>query len=178
MITSQDIYDFYWLWWVHQNNPGALQTQYGEYIAGERAGKLRNKYLKIFKGLMAEQIEKYIGGRRIDPDFDRSGISPDEPASVLWHKMEKTFRSDMKRRNTVWNLVGQYTTGLEESSDLNSVFLHLDRLNSCVHNTETSILGKLANGYELTRVYDTVAGKDPHYWQQFVSKDLRQLLST
>jgi hypothetical protein len=174
-ITPGVIYNFYFLWYLYVNQPQLFQTDYGQFILDEYIKKLKEKYLDLFKQLMSEQIVKYIRRNRIDPDFDTSKTKPIERAEVLWHQMEKTFRSDLKRRNDVWNLVGEYLTGLERASSVKDMFIYIDRLNSCIHNTQTLILGKFSGGGELMKAYDTAHNHSPQQWKQFVSKDIRQI---
>ena len=174
-ITTQDVYDFYYLWWLLLHQPEVFKTQYGEYILSDHTQRLRAKYISVFKKLLCEQLQKYLTRGRVDPDFDLKGITLAEPAEVLWHKMEKTWRSDMKRRNVVWNLIGEYLAGLEAATAPDKICLYLDRLNNCVHNTGTPILDKLKDGYALMQALDTVAGHAPNMWKNRVGKDLRQL---
>ena len=174
-IFPSEIYNFYFLWYLYVNQPQLFQTDYGQFILDEYMKKLKEKYLDLFKKLMSEQIVKYVSRARIDPDFDKSKIRPTERAEVLWHQMEKTFRSDMKRRNDVWNMVGEYLTGLENASSVKDMFIYIDRLNSTVHNTQTLILGKLSSGNELMNAYNTAHNHNPQHWKQFVDKDIRQI---
>jgi hypothetical protein len=125
---------------------------------------------------MAEQLQKYVVRKRMDPDFDVNKIGENESAEVLWHQMLKTFRTDMKRRNDVWNLVGEYLTKLEKSVSPKDIFTFVDRLNSCVHNTNTLILGKASDGTALMQAYNAAHNHDPKYWKQYVNKDLKQLI--
>lgn len=174
-LTGQDVYNFYFLWWVYTQEPDKLRSQYGAHVLGEYLHPLRQRYISIFKRLLSEQLTKYVERRRTDPDFDGGKVGVDQPSETLWHQMEKTYRSDMRRRNTVWNTVGEHLVALEQATSPYAVFTSIDRLNSCVHNTDTLILGKIDNS--LMRAYETAANSKPEFWQKYVDKDLRQLLA-
>jgi len=174
-ITSSTIYNFYYMWHLFVTSPELFKTEIGKYILDEYLKSFKSQYINLFKQLMAEQLVKYVSRGRVDPDFDKSKVKPTESALVLWKLMEKTLRSDMKRRNDVWNLVGEYLTNLESATSQKDILLYVDRLNSCVHNTSTLILGKLSGGSDLMRSYNTAKNTDPKYWSQYVSKDLRQV---
>ena len=174
-LTSQDVYNFYFLWWIHTQEPDKLHTQYGEHVLGEYLQSLRYKYITIFKKLLSDQLTKYAGLKRTDPDFDVSKTGVDQSPEILQHQAGKTYRTDMKRRNTVWNTVGEHLVALEHATAPDAIFVSIDRLNACVHNSGTLILGKVDD--RLMQAYETAANSKPEFWQKYVDKDLRQLLT-
>ena len=174
-LNSSDIYNFYFLWTLYANSPHIFKDGYAEHILKEYAEKFKAKYLKLFKQLIAEQLQKYAIRMRTDPDFDVKKISPDAPAYVLFELMKKTFRSDMQRRNDVWNLMAEHTAALEDAKMPKSIFISIDRLNASVHNTNTSVLGKFEGGHSLMTAYRATSTNDPNYWKQYVDKDIRRL---
>jgi len=176
-LNPSDIYNFYFLWWLYVDRPNLFQSDYGKFILDEFSEKLRNKYVRLFKQLISEQLQKYAARKRIDPDFDASKISPSAPAKTLYDLMQKTFRSDMQRRNDVWNIIAEHTAILETAKTPKDIFVSIDRLNAAIHNTNTSVLGKFIGGQNLIAAYDTTDKHNPQYWKQHVDKDLRQLAS-
>jgi len=175
-ITSGDIYNFYFLFYYNQFEPNLLNTSYARDIEREYLYAIKEKYLSTFKALLAEQINKYIGRKRMDPDFPTKQVSETDSAETLEFLMAKTFRSDMKRRNDVWNIAARATAQLEKITNPKLLYAPINALNMAVHNTNTLILGKLGGGYGLMQAYDACANADPKYYVGRVSKDLRDLL--
>lgn len=176
VISSSDIYNFYFLYYYSQHEPQLLQTQYGQEMERQYLTSIKEKYVSTFKELLAEQINKYIKRGRVDTDFPNKPVSSKESAETLAFLMAKTFRSDMKRRNDVWNIAAQATMNLEKASNPKSMYLPINSLNMAVHNTETAILGKLTVGYNLLSALNACANVDPKYYVGKVSKDLRDIL--
>lgn len=79
----------------------------------------------------------------------------------------------MKRRNDSWIMIAEFNDNLSKSNSTKDIFLWVDRCNSAIHNTGTSILGKIS--YGLVSTYDTIHKQSPQYWKQFVDKDIRDL---
>lgn len=175
-LKPQDIYDFYYLNTLYALDKAMFRSDYASFVLSETLPRLKRKYVLIFKQLLAEQLRKYVSRGRVDPDFDASLIDEKGPASVLRDLMAKTFRSDMKRRNDVWDLIADYTSRLEVTDDVSQEFILINMLNNAVHNTQTLAIEKFPNGHELTRAYDTVArAKSIKAYERFVQKDLREL---
>jgi hypothetical protein len=177
-ITSSDIYNFYFLFYYSQHEPNLFKTPYAQEMEHEVLTSIKNKYLIIFKELLVEQINKYISRKRIDVDFPVSHVSGKESVETLAMLMSKTYRSDMKRRNTVWDIAAETTVKLEKISNPKMLYLPINALNMVVHNTHTQILEKLIGGYELLQALNTCADVDPKYYAGRVSKDLRDILQT
>lgn len=178
-LTPRDIYNFYFLMTVASYHPEAVQTDYGKFIQDEYLKALKLKYTSLFKGLMYDQLRKYVSRGRVDADFPKEKLA-DGPSTMsageLLALMQKTFRSDMQRRNDVWILAGSFLKQLESATTPKDIYLMIDRLNSAVHNTQTAILGKVS--YDLTKVYDRIhKAKSLNDYNQMVDKDLRQLLN-
>ena len=120
----------------------------------------------------------------MDPDFDVSKLTPDAPTKDYNMLMNKTFRSDMVRRNTVWNAVSKYTLGLDDSHDPAGIFININGLNNAIHNTGGKIVtdpGKVSNFSELYRAFETADKiKNQNQWELLkgmVDKDIRDLLN-
>lgn len=174
-LTPRDIYNFYFLFFVSSYHPEALQTQYGKFIQDEYLKTLKAKYVSVFKHLIYEQIVKYVKLGRVDQDFPKEKLNPNLSGAELAGLMKKTFRSDMNRRNNVWDLAAEFLTKLETSTNAKDTFLMIDRLNAAVHNTQTAILGKVS--YDLSKVYDKIHhSKSPNELLPFIDKDIRNLL--
>lgn len=175
-LTSRDIYNFYFLITVASYHPEALKTDYGSFIESEYLKPLKAKYVSLFKKLMYDQLVKYVKRGRIDPDFPTNKLNPNLSGAELTSLMQKTFRSDMQRRNDVWNMAGEFLSKLEAAHNPKDIYLMIDRLNASVHNTQTSILGKVS--YDLVHTYDKIHNvKSIKELLPFVDKDLKQLLS-
>lgn len=177
-IYPSDIFNMYYLETLYGTEPGLFNSDYGQYILQTFTAALKKKYIAVFKQLLADQLTKYAARKRTDQDFDAKAISPNASAAVLWDLMKKTFRSDMQRRNDVWNLIAEYTTKLEQSKRLKDTFTYINMLNNCVHNTNTSVLGKIDHSHRLVQAYDLVAkAKSVAEYEKYVDKDLRRLRS-
>lgn len=175
-ITPSDIYNFYFLFYYNSHEPALFNTDYAKEMEHEFLTSIKNKYLITFKELLAEQINKYISHKRIDADFPVSSVSGKDSAEKLAMLMAKTYRSDLKRRNDVWNVAAEGVVKLEKTSNPKMLYLPLNSLNMVVHNTQTKILGKLTSGCELLQALDACANVDPKYYVGRVSKDLRNIL--
>ncbi len=175
-ITSRNIFDFYYLFTISQLQPAALQTNYGTHTENLFLNALKAKYISNFKTIISKQIQKYHDRKRIDPDFNVSLMVNASPATLL-DLMKKTFRSDMTRRNEVWILACEYLMKLENSSNKKETYLYIDRLNNCIHNTQSSILSKFANGSALVSAYDKVHhARSIKAYESNVSNDLVQII--
>lgn len=182
-ILPRDVYNLYYLEFVSSRYPQIVQTPYGKEVMNHYLGRLKQKYVKLFKALLYKQIYKYVTRDRIDPDFNKDLLQPDASAKVLRDLMLKTFRSDMKRRNDVWNAVAGYTYGLENASSPAQIFVNINGLNNSVHNTSGKIMfdpAKVSNYAELRRAFDMAdAVKSQSQWELLkgsVDKDIRDLL--
>lgn len=174
-LTPRDIYNFYFLWTIQSYHPELLNTQYGKFIKDEYLKNFKIKYVTLFKRLIFSQIQKYVSRGRVDPDFPVDKLTSDASAAELYALMQKTFRSDMQRRNDVWNMAAEFLMNLEKAKD-KDIFLWINQLNNAVHNTNTQILGKVSHDL-VHAYYQTDKAHSFKDYQQFVDKDLRQLLS-
>lgn len=180
-LSSKDIYNFYVLWNLYLTSPELINTQYGKNVLTFYLGKFKKQYVTIFSKLLANQIRKYIVRKRIDVDFpinvDLDKLAIELNTKELGQLMRKTFRSDMVRRNDVWNLVGDFVYNLSNSSNTKDTFIWIDRLNNTVHNTGGAVLDKLNNYYgELNRAFDNCHNaKNILNLMQYVDSDIRKL---
>lgn len=174
-LSTSDLYNFYYLFTLMTQNQ--VRGEYAEYVAGEFLNRMKNKYLVLFKQLLFEQIQKYIKRGRVDPEVTMEVLNEKRnSARGLWELMQKTYRSDVRRRNDVWNLVGEYVSGLEDVKLPERIGYFIDRINNCVHNTGEIILSKFSNYSELVRVFDEIHhASSLDVYKRKVSKDIREI---
>lgn len=184
-LKASDIYNFYYLWYISGTIPQAVSTNYGREVVRNYLYNLRKKYVSLFKNILANQIEKYISLGRIDPTFPKNIINSLKNMSSgdLQKLMAKTFRTDLHRRNDVWNMVADFVNKLENSNSINDIFLYINQLNNSVHNTGTKIMNKFSNfDTELKPAFDMVDRiKSENHWELLkklvTDKDIRDLLN-
>lgn len=181
-LTATDVYDFYWICTAlsyEQIEDEQLR------IAHFYLKEIQNLYVAVFTELLTKQIEKYVQRGRIDmaqgqPAFDvkqiRAAPFQQRPA-LIKHMMAKTFRSDMQRRNDVWDQIADHLANLATTGVITKICYYIDRINNSVHNTKTLVLDKLPNGMALMQAFDMChKAKNPKQFVQFVSPEVRQLV--
>lgn len=176
-LTPKDIYNFYYLWHTSLHNPAAVGTTYGKEVQSYYLNQLKTKYVKLFTKILSQQVQKYVQRGRVDPDFPKDIQWDSASPEALWGLMKKTFRSDMTRRNDVWNMVGEFTTNLSKAQAAKDLFVWINQLNNAVHNTNGRVLDKLPNYYaSLRQAFDAVdkAGNIENL-RGLVDKDIRDL---
>ena len=141
-LTPQDIYNFYFLEYMNSNNQIIDKSGLVAYL-----NQLKNKYLKLLKPIIVNQIQKYINRGRVDDDLTK--VDDGETLQSLLNKMKKTYRSDMSRRNNNWENILTQLLQLQKSSDVKQIIHGLDRVNNAIHNTGQTVLTKLSDGYTL-----------------------------
>jgi hypothetical protein len=167
MITPQMIYNFYYIYFKFQQNPKVSK------IILDYIKEIQNIYLTQFKGLIINQIKKYIGRRRIDTDFPVDIKLDNESLEMLDKLMKKSFRSDMQRRNNVWNQLTEFLAKLDKAKDIKDILFFIDRVNNCVHNTKEITLIKFINGYELLDAFDFAHKSTPEQLKDKVEMEIR-----
>jgi hypothetical protein len=91
--------------------------------------------------------------------------------------MARTFRSDMQRRNDVWDQIADHLYNLANTGIINKICFYIDRINNSVHNTKTLVLDKLPNGMGLMQAFDNChKARNPKQFAQFVSPEVRRLV--
>ena len=172
-LTSTDIYDFYFLTTALSYDQINLEDlSVAEFYLNE----IYKVYLQSFKQLLIDQIEKYYKKNRIDADFNYS-LLKSANFETIKSLMNKTFRSDMVRRNDVWNLIAENLLSLSKAGSIKTKCFYIDRLNNCVHNTGDLVLDKFPNGYKLMNAFDVVHNsKTPKEFARFVSPEIRRLM--
>lgn len=191
LIYPKDILNFTYLNFIIGRHPEILQSHYGKEVVDYYLSQWKKKYINLFRELLYSQIDKYVHdvrpqspSGRISADFDKTKFRPDASTKDLRDLMHKTFRSDMKRPNVVWNNVADYTYQLDSSTNRQDIFNTINFLNNSVHNTGGKILTdtyKVPNARELMQAFG-VADKitNSNQWEilkGMVDKDLRDLLS-
>jgi hypothetical protein len=174
-LSTKDLYNFYYLFTLLSRKE--ISGEYGEFIAKEYMKRYKEKYLRLFKDLLYKQVLKYINRKRIDSEITMERLEKGKDSSKeLYDMMKGTYRSDMVRRNDVWNLIGEYLVELDNATEINKIGFFIDRLNNCIHNTKELILSKFTNGYQLIQVFDNIhRAPSLNSYKQFVDKDLREL---
>jgi hypothetical protein len=184
-LGASDIYNFYYLWYFVTTSPQSVNTDFGREVMKNYLYNLKNKYIVLFKNILAKQIAKYIQRNRVDGDFPKDIINSlgTLSSSELKKLMAKTFRSDMKRRNDVWDMVAGFVYNLENATTSEKMFLYINQLNNAVHNTGTQVMTKFPNFYsELKPAFDAVDRiKSGNQWELMKglvkNKDIRSLLN-
>jgi hypothetical protein len=174
-LSTSDLYNFYYL--ATLQSLGKINDDYSRFIAHEFFNYIKKKYLILFGDLVAKQIAKYITRKRIDPDVTFERLSNNSKNyKELNEMMNHTYRSDMRRRNTVWNIVTENLYKLSESSDIKSICFHVDLINNCIHNTGELLFSKFSNAYELLRTFDEIHdAKSLNAYKNKVKKDIREI---
>ncbi len=183
-ITPRDIFNFYYLEYMVSQHPEIAQSTYGKETVQYYLQQLKEKYVRLFRRLLYAQLVKYLERARIDHEFDRRKLKPEASTRDLQDLMYHTFRSDMKRRNVVWNAVADYTHGLDTATSPSEIFVNVNGLNNAVHNTGGKIIddpGKVPNYRELRNAFNTADKvKNQNQWELIkgmVDKDIRDLLN-
>lgn len=175
-LNPRDVYNLYYMWHTSLHDPQSIETPYGKEVINHFLPQLKAKYVRIFHRILANQIRKYVSRNRVDPDFPKNMNFDNASASELQTLMAKTFRSDMQRRNDVWNLIADYLVKLTYSSSVKDMFLYINQLNNAVHNTNGKVMDKLPNWASLRQAFDTVAqAKSVKAFAGMVDKDIRGL---
>lgn len=146
-LEPHDIYNFYFLY-------TALQTQeieqVDQFYIDEFAQNIKDKYLLVFRPIVVAQLHKYETHKRVDSDFKfKDGSFLD-----IHNLMQKTFRSDMERRNKRWEELTYWLSKLEKEKSTKKILFDIDRINNTTHNTHESILSKFPNHDELLIAFD------------------------
>lgn len=184
IIKSADIFNFYYLWYVATTQPSVVSTSYGKEVMTTYLRSLRDKYVRLFKRILVKQVVKYVSRGRIDADFPVKDLNALNSVSAkeLQSLMAKTFRSDMKRRNSRWDMVSDFVYKLESANSTADMFLYINQLNNAVHNTHTQVMDKFPNFYnDLKPAFDAVDKiKSGNQWELMKklvrNKDIRGLL--
>lgn len=177
MLYPSDLYNFYFIATLH--GQGRLSDDYAKFVSSNFINRLKEKYVKLFSELIFNQIKKYISRGRVDPEVTMDRLeSSTSNLKELEDMMAHTYRSDMKRRNTVWDLVASYTCKLSQSSSIKDSIFFIDRINNCVHNTQELMFSKFSNYSRLLQAFDSIhrATSLDHYKSK-VDKDFRQILN-
>lgn len=170
VLTPVDIYDFYYLTYIFQKRKNFSQEE--SFVFNQRLMELKTKYLNNFGNLLKSQLKKYKSRGRHDPDFN---VPDNSDFDSLHLNMGKTYRSDMSRRNTNWELITKNVVELNKSSSVKDILFYIDRINESVHNTETGVLEKIHPN--LLQAFDHVhASKDPKDFIRYVSREVRTVL--
>ena len=171
-LKPQDIYNFYYVTILFQE--GSLSA-YGKSIAIPLIKGLKQKYIRNLVPLVQEQLYKYLKRGRLDPGaYERDHVTSASPGQ-LDDFMRATYRSDMKRRNTVWESLTGNLKALAAAISPNDVIHYIDRVNNDIHNTGELVLTKLPGGYKIADALNVANNANPKQLRGLVDKDLRDL---
>jgi hypothetical protein len=181
-LTPTDVYDFYWICTALSYEQLADEDVR---IAHFYLKELQDLYVMVFTELLTKQIEKYVQRGRIDmvqgkPAFDviqiRQAPFHQRPA-LIKSMMAQTYRSDMQRRNEVWDQIADHLYNLANTGAINRICFYIDRINNSVHNTKTLVLDKLSNGPQLLQAFENChRARNPRQFARFVSPEVRRLV--
>lgn len=170
-LSPTDIYDFYFLYTGLSYGQINLQDHN---LADFYLREIRDNYLQSFGTILYNQLKKYVSRRRVDSSFDASRLNPRD-FGALKELMQLTYRSDMRRRNEVWNSIADYVYKLSQTNNMRDICYIIDRINNAVHNTHELVLDKL--GPAFLQAYDVVhRAKTPKDYIRYVSPEVRKLM--
>lgn len=174
-LVPSDLFNFYYLETLR--GQGRINNEYGNFIMKDVFTRTKNKYVKLFSHLVYNQIRKYIQRGRVDDDVTMELLDANmDNTKVLNDLMHKTYRSDMRRRNDVWNMVTEYLYKLSVSTSMKDIAFFIDRINNCIHNTRELLFSKFPNANTLTRAFDIIHNAQSlNEYKMNVSKDIRQI---
>jgi hypothetical protein len=169
-FNERKIYDFYtlsYLWQTTKDNRKEISFELSE---------LKDYYLIAFKPLIINQLYKYWTRERLDiGSYNEGDLTEDKSFAILKTYMESTYRSDMKRRNVVWNKLVEHLSKLEVTNNSNDIVYLIDRINNVVHNTGTSILDKFENYSVVLKAFKDCHEKNPDDYRNMTSKQIKYL---
>ena len=171
-LTPKDVYDFYWITYAFQT--GGVGP-YGTTLVKHWLRDIKQKYLSVIGGLVQQQLVKYHSRRRIDPGAYTPDILPTAGAPDLDTYMKATYRSDMRRRNKVWESLTTNLSHLYRATDIKQTIFYIDRLNNDIHNTGELVITKLHNGEALLDALETAHSAEPRQLRALADRDLRKL---
>ena len=163
-LNGACIYNFGYLAYIFQT---AHLSSTQQELVKEELKLLKSRYLEDVSDLVVRQIEKYVGRSRIEmdderrPKFDLEKLKNMDKTSTdrmvgIDRAMNMTYRSDMRRRNNVWNSVTGNLVKLANAITSKDLIYAMDRLNNDIHNTKNSIFEKFPNGSELVRALQKI----------------------
>jgi hypothetical protein len=169
-LSPKTIYNFYFLYTYSQTRG---TDQFSDFLIKEFAQNIKKTYMRVFSNLIIRQLEKYQSRGRVDDDFKIT-----ETNSTTLHKlMQKTFRSDMRRRNDRWIELTKWVVALDNAKTFKDIFFAVDRINNTTHNTEEIILSKFSNADTLMDIFDRCNEfKSLDEFRPFITKEYIKLL--
>lgn len=177
MISPILLYNFYYVSYIYEN-----QKYSNEYAVGSFLNSLRLEYLNSFKKMIINQIIKYMDRGRVDDDIydimKKKNLNIDNlkiTYELLDRLMRKTYRSDMRRRNVVWEYLTKHLAELEKSKKIKDIIFNIDRINNAVHNTDELTLSKFKDGYKLEETFNEIHQMTPEELETKVSDDIRKI---
>ena len=174
-ITPKTLYNFYHL--ATLESQGRIKSEYGQGLMREYLNIYKQRYLETLAPLVSDQIKKYIGRGRVDEPVTEESLSAaaNDPVA-LDELMRQTYRSDMRRRNDVWNNITEHLKGLAAAGTTRDIIFRIDRLNNAIHNTNELLFSKFKNAGELMDAFEAINdARDERAYARNVDKDLRQI---
>ena len=174
-ITPKTLYNFYHL--ATLESQGRIKSEYGQGLMREYLNIYKQRYLETLAPLVSDQIKKYIGRGRVDEPVTEESLNAaaNDPVA-LDELMRQTYRSDMRRRNDVWNNITEHLKGLEAARTPRDIIFRIDRLNNAIHNTNELLFSKFKNAGELMDAFEAINdARDERAYARNVDRDLRQI---
>lgn len=174
-ITPKTLYNFYHL--ATLESQGRIKSEYGQGLMREYLNIYKQRYLETLAPLVSDQIKKYIGRGRVDEPVTEESLNAaaNDPVA-LDELMRQTYRSDMRRRNDVWNNITEHLRGLAAAGTARDIIFRIDRLNNAIHNTNELLFSKFKNAGELMDAFEAINdARDERAYSRNVDKDLRQI---
>ena len=174
-ISPKTLYNFYHL--ATLESQGRIKSEYGQGLMKEYLGTYKQRYLDTLGPLVVDQIRKYIGRGRVDEPVTEESLNAaaNDPVA-LDELMRQTYRSDMKRRNDVWNNITEHLKGLEAARSARDIIFRIDRLNNAIHNTNELLFSKFKNAGELMDAFEAINdARDERAYSRNVDRDLRNI---
>ena len=169
-LTPRTLYNLYYI--ATEPEP---TSEYGREITNEYIDKYKRLYVDVFSNLVRQQIQKYIGRGRVDSNVTKKSLDKADTPAMLDELMRGTYRSDMRRRNDVWNLVTEHLKNLSLAKTKKDKIFYMDRLNNSIHNTQELLFSKFSNYRQLQEAFDSIHNaRDTRAFSQRVDKDLRE----
>lgn len=174
-ISPKTLYNFYHL--ATLESQGRIKSEYGQGLMREYLDSYKQRYLDTLGPLVADQIKKYIDRGRVDEGVTDEVLEAAANDPVLLDElMRQTYRSDMKRRNDVWNNITEHLRGLEAARTPKDIIFRIDRLNNAIHNTNELLFTKFKNAGELMDAFESIHNaRDERAYARNVDRDLRQI---
>jgi len=178
-ITPKDIMTFYYIEYYYRKNS---VNSFDRDEMNTAMDRIMQHYIRGFGRLLYNQLKKYVQRGRYDEPFDikETSIEPTvEELETYYKQMQTTYRSDMTRRNEKWIDIAAWTFELARAyraGNYMGAFQYIDFLNNAIHNTNTKVIEKFANGDELLNALNIkFRSRHPSDYRYMVDRQILKL---